>query len=46
MAGTTVLNAALQNYLAVEFLANNHDLKENIIKVEPPLKRKEYYLIF
>jgi polar amino acid transport system substrate-binding protein len=39
-------SAALQNYMVDEFLANNPALKENIIKVEPPLKRKEYYLIF
>ena len=31
---------------ADDYLANNPALKENIIKVEPPLKRKEYYLIF
>lgn len=39
-------SAALQIYMADEFLANNSALKENIIKVEPPLKRKEYYVIF
>lgn len=39
-------SAALQSYMADEFLVNNPALKENIIKIEPPLKRKEYYLIF
>ena len=39
-------SAALQSYMVDDFLANNPALKENIIKVEPPLKRKEYYLIF
>ena len=38
-------SAALQSYMAGEFLANNPALKEDIIKVEPPLKRKDYYLI-
>ena len=39
-------SAAMLSHMADDFLANNPALKENIIKVEPPLKRKEYYLIF
>jgi polar amino acid transport system substrate-binding protein len=41
-----VKSAALQSYVADEFLADNPSLIENIIKVETPLKKKEYYLIF
>ena len=39
-------SAALLSGRVDEFLADNPDLQENIIKVEKPLKRKEYYLIF
>lgn len=39
-------SAALQNYAVNDFLEDNPGLQENIIKVEPPLKRKEYYLVF
>lgn len=39
-------SAALQNYAVNEFLEDNPALQENIIKIEPPLKRKEYYLVF
>ena len=38
--------AALQSRSSDEFLTDNPDLQENITKVEKPLKRKEYYLIF
>jgi polar amino acid transport system substrate-binding protein len=37
--------AALQNYTD-EYLNEHRELKENIIKSEIPLKRKEYYLVF
>ena len=38
--------AAMLSYRADEFLADNPAFKKNIIKVEKPLKRKEYYVIF
>ena len=38
--------AALQSKSVDEFKADNPDLQENIIKVEKPLMKKEYYLIF
>jgi polar amino acid transport system substrate-binding protein len=36
----------MQDYTVDEFLADNPAYRKNIIKVEKPLKRKEYYLVF
>jgi len=38
--------AAMVSVAIDDYMEENPTLKGNIIKVEPPLKRKEYYLIF
>jgi len=39
-------SAAMQSSVCDDFLTKNPTLKENIVKIEKPLKKKEYYLIF
>ena len=37
---------AIQDYVANSFIQKDPFLKKNIIKLQPPLKNKDYYLIF